>query len=131
MNPIFESISGRNSLYELLLHCKYLSFVGVVYMYETDMTILDSTKLGYIMGLNHRARSKAILGRPVPPALWPTILQNAPKAFKKVYDGFIGIEKHPDAVYHLLREQAAEEIIFRSERNKNISIDYRKRKRNI
>ena len=116
-NPIFQCTSGRNSLCDLLHRCKYLYHLGFFGGDDQDSSRLHRTKLGHIMSLN-RSRSKVLMGQITIPALWSTILQNAPNVFRKdIEDDFIGIKEKADAVYHLLRERAAEGFI--SFRNHN------------
>jgi hypothetical protein len=126
MNPIMESITGRDSLCKLLDHVKHIGHLGCVHFQgrntedETNDSLPFRKNLGHKMGLN-RAKSKVLLNQPIePPALWTTIIQNASRAFKKdSYDDFICIEENQqsDAIYNMLQERVAMDIIFRHNNN--------------
>ena len=119
-NPIFESKSGRKGLLDLLRQCSVLGHVGT-FAGESDGSLSHKAEIGHLMSLN-RARWRTIAQRNVvlPLALWPEVLFDAAAAFQKrnwlnrvdwIDDGFAAIEKESDAIFSLLRETAAGELL--------------------
>ena len=129
-NPICTTDLGRKTLLGILCHCKMLGYIGRCFNNEGKNDLITHSKLGHIMSIN-RARSKVLLGQFIRPALWSTILFNAPKAFRLrldddddrggnpnndfnlTYDGtsLVGITEQSDAIYHLLRKRVVEEMM--------------------
>ena len=128
-NPICTTDLGRKTLLGILCQCKVLGYIGRCFNNEGKTDIITLSKLGHIMSIN-RARSKVLLGQFIPPALWSTILFNAPKAFRLRLDdddrgvkpnndhnltcdgtSLVGITEQSDAFYHLLRERVVEEMM--------------------
>ena len=111
-NPIFETVSGRDSLSKLLQQSEGLGSIGSSPNSGHNDPATGCTELGYMMSFN-RARSKVLLDQEFCTSLWPLILKNAPKAFKKNSgDNFFFIKEKADAIYQLLRERGVKEIFM-------------------
>tara|TARA_B110001450_G_C17489614_1_gene427752 strand:- start:129 stop:788 length:660 start_codon:yes stop_codon:yes gene_type:complete len=111
-NPIFETVSGRDSLSKLLQQSEGLGSIGSSPNSGHNDPATGCTELGYMMSFN-RARSKVLLDQEFCTSLWPLILKNAPKAFEKNSgDNFFFIKEKADAIYQLLRERGVKEIFM-------------------